>query len=61
MMRKGTDVKGRRELEKENRKLDPEARRAREVHLAQYAGFKMRADGTLDYGTGAKGGKCEVM
>jgi hypothetical protein len=58
MMRRGTDAKGRRELEKANKKLDPETRRAREVHLAQYAGFKMRSDGTLDYGTG---GKCTIM
>lgn len=58
LMRKGTDANGRRALEREYRKLDPETRRAKEVHLAQYSGFKMRADGSLDYGTGSK---CALM
>lgn len=57
-MRRGTDAKGRRELEREYGRLDPKIRRAKEVHLAQYSGFKMREDGTLDYGTGSK---CCVM
>lgn len=58
MMSHGTDAKGRRELEKDYRKLDPKTRKAKEVHLAQYSGFKMRKDGTLDYGTESK---CALM
>jgi hypothetical protein len=46
----GTDEKGRRVLKERYAKLNPEARRQREIRLAQYSGFAMRSDGTLDYG-----------
>lgn len=46
----GTDEKGRRVLKQQYAKLGPEERRQREIRLAQYSGFVMRSDGTLDYG-----------
>lgn len=46
----GTDEKGRRVLKERYSKLSPEKRRQREIRLAQYSGFSMRSDGTLDYG-----------
>jgi hypothetical protein len=46
----GTDEKGRRALKARYAKLSPLGRRQREIRLAQYSGFAMRSDGTLDYG-----------
>jgi hypothetical protein len=46
----GTDEKGRRALKARYAKLSPKGRRQREIRLAQYSGFAMRSDGTLDYG-----------
>ena len=62
----GTDLNGRRRIEAFMQRLDPDTRRRREVHLAEYAGFRMRRDGTLDYGTSVsviKQGKkwCNLM
>jgi hypothetical protein len=60
IMEMGTDLRGRRKLEKIYRGLSDEARIAREVHLARYSGFRLRKeDLSLDYGTGTpqKGAK----
>lgn len=46
----GTDEKGRRHLKARYAKLSLEERQLREVRLAEYSGFVMRPDGTLDYG-----------
>jgi hypothetical protein len=46
----GTDENGRRTLQEKYTKLSADERRVREVRLAQYAGFVMLPDGTLDYG-----------
>jgi hypothetical protein len=46
----GTDENGRRTLQEKYAKLSADERRVREIRLAQYAGFVMLPDGTLDYG-----------
>ena len=53
IMKTGTDLCGRRKLERMYSGLSDEARMAREVHLARYSGFRLRKeDLSLDYGTG---------
>lgn len=42
---------GRRKIEAEYQKLSPEIKKAKEVALARYDPFCLRADGTLDYHT----------
>jgi hypothetical protein len=75
IMKTGTDLCGRRKLEKIYSGLSHEARMAREVHLARYPGFRLRKDDlSLDYATdtpwkgakvkgieGKKKGGCGIM
>jgi hypothetical protein len=57
IMETGTDEKGRRELKARYAGLGEAERRRREVLLAQYSGFVMNSDGTLDYGLDCESGK----
>jgi hypothetical protein len=44
IMKMGTDLNGRRKLEKIYSRLSDEARMTREVHLARYSGFRLRKE-----------------
>jgi len=58
VMQFGTDKQGRKKIQAFLAKVNPEIRQEIESQLAEFSGFEMRSDGSLDYCTEST---CAIM